>query len=948
MSRFTMIALVGWSAVGSAAAFAQEEPPLAHYYGFLPAEIYKLDQRIQNCLIVDINGDGLEDIVIVNNLKNRIDVLQQRKDGKAEQEPPADVNDIPSSGRLLHRKIPIQRPISGLAIRDVNGDGRPDLIYLSSEPSSVNIELQDADGNFGDRRSSEIDDIVAREWTMDVGDVDGDGRPDIVFLSKDTMFVVSVSPTGTLSEPKRFRISGADPGLLKVVDVDEDGRQDVVFITQDPQFPVHLRLQSKQGRLGPEHQIEIERPRSVTWGKVDTSRPGANMLTVSDLTGRVTVHRLSEAKPRPGIPALRFLTFPFEKTGASSNTDLVVADFDEDGKLDVVVTDAGGARVILYRQADSEGLDLGVPYPTPLGTSAARALRLGEKTFLITLSTTEKSISYSSWDQNRLSFPQSLPTKDEPVAVEVVGQGDKARVVYVARVENQTTFTEKFMLRALKPTAQGNKATWTPANVATDKQEIDLNLTTRPADVKAVDADGDGRDDLLVFSGTDEAPSLWLGTADGGFAATPKSAQGSLGSLSPAAVYFGKLDGDKPSLLISQGNYVRKMKYETDGRWRVVDQFNAPSSSAKVSGTAGFDVDGDGKNELVMYDRNGQSLEFLTQKDARWERSFTRKVGAFNLKGVHVGDFNGDGKPDLLIYDNDKMGVAFTGKNDLSMETIATYETPNTRARLADTAIGDLNGDGRVDVLAMDAQMHTLEILNIQSGLKFKRALAWPVYEEKTFRQSSGRSIEPREIVIGDVNNDKRADIVTVVHDRVLVYLQDAGESTKSDSGAIADKKSTPAKAGDSMKKATTSATPRIVDRGGFFKSEIVSSAQKTISEIKSATGRDVVIETFQEIPVEDRVRFNQLDKSGQDKFFADWANKRAQDLGVKGVYLLACRSPGKFYVTSKGTGVPSGTVDRIKRRVTESFRNKEFDQGLEGVLDIVRTDLANERRSRS
>src|SRR6476620_2507427 len=110
MSRFTMIALAG-GAFAVAAASAQEET-LAHFYGFLPPEIYKLDQRIQNCLIVDVNGDGLEDIVIVNNLKNRIDVLQQRKDGKAEEEPPADTNDIPSSGRLLHRKIPIQRPIA--------------------------------------------------------------------------------------------------------------------------------------------------------------------------------------------------------------------------------------------------------------------------------------------------------------------------------------------------------------------------------------------------------------------------------------------------------------------------------------------------------------------------------------------------------------------------------------------------------------------------------------------------------------------------------------------------------------------------------------------------------------------------------------------------------------------------------------------------------------------
>jgi len=523
-------------------------------------------------------------------------------------------------------------------------------------------------------------------------------------------------------------------------------------------------------------------------------------------------------------------------------------------------------------------------------------------------------------------------------------------VVYVARVENQTTFTEKFLLRALKPTAEGGKVTWKPANVAGDKPELDLNLTNRPADMKAVDADGDGKDDLLVFSGADEAPSLWLGGADGGFTATPKSAQGSLGSVAPAAVFYGKLDGDKPSLLISQGNYVRKMKYEAEGRWRVVDQFNAPSAAAKVAGTAGFDVDGDGNNELVMYDRTGQSLEFLTQKNSRWERSFSRKVGAFNLKGVAVADFNGDGKADLLIYDNDKMGVLYTGRNDLTMEAIASYETPNTRAKLADSAVGDLNGDGRPDVLTMDAQMHTLEILNVQSGLKLKRAMSWPVFEEKTFRQSSGRSIEPREIVIGDVNHDGRADIVTVVHDRVLVYLQDAGEGVKTPPGGIAEKAAAGARNAvtKTAKSVGTSAAGRIVDRAGFFKSDNVAAASKTISEIKSTTGRDIVIETLAELPEADRTRFNQLpDRAAQDKFFDDWAAKRGRDLNAMGVYVIACRKPSKLYVTSVGQGASKETVDRVRQRLIQAFKNRQFDEGLSNVLDIVREDLKEGGRSR-
>src|SRR3712207_6857105 len=47
---------------------------------------------------------------------------------------------------------------------------------------------------------------------------------------------------------------------------------------------------------------------------------------------RLTGNKLAEAKPRQGVPAMKFLTFPFEKTGPSSTADLAVADFDGDGK----------------------------------------------------------------------------------------------------------------------------------------------------------------------------------------------------------------------------------------------------------------------------------------------------------------------------------------------------------------------------------------------------------------------------------------------------------------------------------------------------------------------------------------------------------------------------------------------------------------------------------------
>ena len=75
---------------GSARA---EEPPaaapkLADYFGFLPLEIYKLDARISNLLVRDLDGDKIDDIVVVNNARSRIDLLLStkkagRRDGDA-------------------------------------------------------------------------------------------------------------------------------------------------------------------------------------------------------------------------------------------------------------------------------------------------------------------------------------------------------------------------------------------------------------------------------------------------------------------------------------------------------------------------------------------------------------------------------------------------------------------------------------------------------------------------------------------------------------------------------------------------------------------------------------------------------------------------------------------------------------------------------------------------
>jgi hypothetical protein len=50
------------------------------------------------------------------------------------------------------------------------------------------------------------------------------------------------------------------------------------------------------------------------------------------------------------------------------------------------------------------------------------------------------------------------------------------------------------------------------------------------------------------------------------------------------------------------------------------------------------------------------------------------------------------------------------------------------------------------------------------------------IFEQKSYRNAKARSkvsVEPRELTVADVTGDGRNDLVTVIHDRIIIYPQD-------------------------------------------------------------------------------------------------------------------------------------------------------------------------------
>jgi hypothetical protein len=69
-----------------------------------------------------------------------------------------------------------------------------------------------------------------------------------------------------------------------------------------------------------------------------------------------------------------------------------------------------------------------------------------------------------------------------------------------------------------------------------------------------------------------------------------------------------------------------------------------------------------------------------------------------------------------------------------------------------------------------------IEILALDSNNKPIPAMRFKIFEEKSYRgeRDAGRSgVEPREMSVADVTGDGKNDLVTIIHDRIIIYPQD-------------------------------------------------------------------------------------------------------------------------------------------------------------------------------
>jgi hypothetical protein len=127
--------------------------------------------------------------------------------------------------------------------------------------------------------------------------------------------------------------------------------------------------------------------------------------------------------------------------------------------------------------------------------------------------------------------------------------------------------------------------------------------------------------------------------------------------------------------------------------------------------------------------------------------------------------------------------IAFMGLNAIAwmpfkgqvweLAQLDGYETPIKDGQLHDVVSGDLNQDGRKDLVFLETAKNYLDVVIFDKARQLVPAIRWQVFEERTFRGRRSDAAEPREALIVDVTGDGKNDLVVVVHDRILVYPQE-------------------------------------------------------------------------------------------------------------------------------------------------------------------------------
>jgi hypothetical protein len=699
---------------------------------FRPKTVNTLIASASSLASGDFNGDGRPDLAAASSpfglgSNGVVDVLLGNGDGTFQ-----------SATHFACGMGP-----QGLALGDFNGDGKLDWVTANQQSGTVTVRLGNGDGTFQPKVDYAADQSPT---SVVVADLNGDGKADIALANFGSDLVTLLgNGDGSFRPPVGFDAGGALPFFVTAGDLNRDGKPDLVGLTQGS--GTLSVLLNTSGQFGIDGTVTDENGAPLAGVLISLSGTGVattRLLTGAD--GRYSFAGLQSGASFTVAPskvnydfAPPSQTFNNLSSSATVNFTGTLRRFNIRGTITIVGSSPGGVTVTLSGDASA------VTTTAADGSYAFTSLPASHN-YMVTPSLPKfafspSSIAFTNLSANRvanfngslLTFTISGQVKGAALAgLLVTLSGSKTATtttafdgsysfpgltiggdytVTVSPRPSDTLFRNYLLSPPTSRTFLNLSANATSDFVSTRLLNPVGDINQHPVGLAAGDFNGDGKVDLAGSYSSGTYISLLLGNGDGTFQAERRVTV----AESSAALVAGDFDGDgKLDLAFpsrdSQRNPIVVVLFGNGDATFQQKSFALPvpnNGSFSRSSTAllAADLNLDGRLDLVETGNttniNGTvfSMNVLSNKGGRDFTLLPAVTLQFPPFGAGAADFDGDGKPDLVLANDAATLSVLLGKGD------GTFGAPsdiNLGGHQRRVAVGDLNNDGKVDIVALD------------------------------------------------------------------------------------------------------------------------------------------------------------------------------------------------------------------------------------------------------
>ncbi|TAE18912.1 MAG: hypothetical protein EAZ95_02970, partial [Bacteroidetes bacterium] len=637
----------------------------------------------------DLNNDGKLDLVVANFGLNNVRALLGDGTGNFPTAYNTSVGTNPTD----------------VALADFNGDGFVDIATAHTNGDNIYVKLGDGTGNF---YGSVTIGVFNDAQSLAVGDFDLDGDIDIACVGPNTtnnLLVATNTGSGTFNAPTISTVAG---GVSSASVSIATGRFDA-----DTDLDLLIGFNNGDIRL-----FTGSAGASFTPSTINAHTNPANNITIADCNGDgntdyISAHGAGGDKLvmalGNGTGGFANITLPFNGAfGVSS------ADFNLDGKADIVACDTGTAivKVLLYS-----------PVPTITSFSPTNGG--------IGTSVTITGNNFNATPANNYVYfgaIRTIPTAGSTTSLTVTVPAGATSVTPIVVQDKfsgkQVSSMETITGAAVRQFTVTNSPALTITGMSYAKTDYTLG-TTSLSGIATSDFNGDGIADLVTTKFTvSNNVYVQLGTATGTFGSATNLSAGQFASAAASADFNN--DGKMDFLVANySGSNVSMFLGNGDGTFGAATNFSIGTGTAYAL--------------AVRLLGNGTG-NFATAT------SLTAAIGA-GTTGIAVGDFNVDGNIDLVSANKDINNISLLlGVGNGTFGAATTFAVGD---RPFSVVVGDFNNDGRSDVATANNSTDNVSVLLGNGAGSFSAATDFAV--------GSG----PYYISVADFNGDNKMDLVT-------------------------------------------------------------------------------------------------------------------------------------------------------------------------------------------